>query len=375
MPPTRVRLALPLILTGFCLVWGAGSSHADELVLRNLKVVRNCKIASVDVDGIRVDQEIDGLSNPLSWDLILRATLAEQDAEKSAAIKEFSQSVGAPLARLKARFIANDRLGLLEPAQTLYATLKGRATPDNLLALIGLMRGHIAQGTRERAVPFAIEALRLQNAAKMNFSVVPGKPPAVDSQTGLFEELPPVWLDPDAAKEAWRELEPQLDEQSFGGKAESNSDAVWVYAASLAIAGGDAKKGESILSKVSGQENWAVSLVQAELNFATDRVGQAAGILTTIAPKVSQSSRCWLALVQGKVTAKQMKPTDDNAALMLELLRGPALHAQDQPELAAGCLEQAIALTTIAEDSKSAQILKGELQRAFPLTVAARRNR
>jgi predicted Zn-dependent protease len=191
----------------------------------------------------------------------------------------------------------------------------------------------------------------------------------------LFEELPPVWLDPDAAKEAWRELEPQLDEQSFGGKAESNSDAVWVYAASLAIAGGDAKKGESILSKVSGQENWAVSLVQAELNFATDRVGQAAGILTTIAPKVSQSSRCWLALVQGKVTAKQMKPTDDNAALMLELLRGPALHAQDQPELAAGCLEQAIALTTIAEDSKSAQILKGELQRAFPLTVAARRNR
>jgi hypothetical protein len=373
LPSTRFRHASLLVLAGFFLAWAARPCQADELVLRNLKVIRNCQITAVDIDGIRVDREIEGVISPISWDLVLRASLANEDAEKSASIKEFSQSIGVPLARLKTRFLANDRLGLLEPAEALHAAVKGRSTQDNLLALIGLMRGQIAAGKREHAVPFAIEAIRLHSTAKIPFSVVPGTPPAVDSLTGLFEELPAIWIDSDAAKEVWPGVEKQLNEFSTAGTADKGLNAVWLYGASLAIAAGETKKTEPLLAKVAGEANWAGNLIQSEIYLASDRAEQAAATLLTAAPQVPQASRCWLALVQAKARAKLMKPSEDNSALILELLNGPAFHALDQPELAAGCLEQAVALATRAEDSKMAQALKSELQRAFPQTVAARR--
>ena len=101
MPTNCVRLASLWVLPGLVLALAASPSDADELVLRNLKVIRNCQITSVDIDGVRVDRDIEGVGNSLSWDLILKASLTTPDAEKSAAIKEFSQSIGAPLASLK----------------------------------------------------------------------------------------------------------------------------------------------------------------------------------------------------------------------------------------------------------------------------------
>lgn len=362
------RLALIKLLVVIA-VSAPFAAEADDLVLRNLRFVKNCRIETVDVDGIHLDREVDEHGKLLPWDLIHRVTQTTPDPEKTAAIATFQRTVGVPLAKLKARLHVADHHGGLAPAEELYQATQGRVSPDNALALVGLFRGNVARGRRELAVLPAVEYLRV--APQTTIALFPGKSPSIDPGTGLLGEMPALFIDSKNAPEAWPPVEAWLKEHEATASAGAK-----IYAAALAIAAGQLEPAEAIIKgvpKTKPEDDWAKGLLECDLDIVRDRASTAASKLIALGSKVPSPFRSWHVLLQGRAMTKTVRPGDDVSSVLLNLLRAASKTEANEPELAAACLEQAIALASATGDKRTAESLKSELTRAFPKTIAAQR--
>jgi hypothetical protein len=352
------------------LVAGSSAAAQDRIVLRDLTIVGEGRIASLDADGLVLSQPGEGGERVITWDQVEAVQLA--DAAQQEQADRLLSEIGLPLYRLHVRLEIGDEQGLLQPAEKLFETFRERRSPSSLVVLQSLVWGRIAQGERERAVEpwlLAYETLRSRGA---RLSELPGeRRPQLEAATALLAELAPIWFDAEAAKEALPRVEAVA-----AAMAEPVPHGATLYAASLALAAGDIEKAQSYLatempSDSAAAELRTILLAQGDvLNkqpaaaiarlsaFPTEPPMQTEG---RFRPDYRPLALYWL----GRARLASEKPADREEGL-LALMQVPALYARQSPEIAAAALHEVG--QAYASEPRIAARLKAEMRDQFPST-------
>lgn len=376
---SRCWLYLPLTTVALALVTLATAHADDHIVLRDLTLLRDPAVVSLDEEGIVLSHERPaGQSGTrVAWDEIERVQLADvaqqQQAERSL------REIGLPLYRLRVRLELGDDVGLREPAESLWGTFAEHRSQASYRVLQSLVWGRLAQGEREAALEpwlLAYEVLR-SRAAKV--SDLPGsRRPEMDSGAALLGELSPLWFDAEAARDALPKAE-----KALGTFAEPIPSGAKLYLASLALAAGDLPRAEPYLAAEvppqSASEHLRTILhaqrevLQNKPQEAHDRLrrllAEIESQLGTDQAKARLDYRplalYWLGRAQQ--AAAQGAAQEEGLLTMMQI---PALYGEQAPEVAAA------ALFTVAEayaaDAPLAAKLRAALRDQFPGTWHAR---
>ncbi|MCH7725520.1 MAG: hypothetical protein IH991_03410, partial [Planctomycetes bacterium] len=214
-------------------------SHADQLLLRNLVLIRGRTITAFDEDGVQIGDR------KIPWDQIQRGTVA---TEKQAEFDRLLQELGEPLFRLRVRLRFGDYQSLGSFAESLYPRYSDRNSQTAFMVAHALMKSRITAGHREEAVEPYLRCLAylLNSNDRLIF---PGQRSlSFSSTTGLTPSLVPVWFDSDAAKRVL----PKVREAVRLIK-HPRPEGVYLYYASLALSGGDNKAALDTIKLVSGE--------------------------------------------------------------------------------------------------------------------------
>lgn len=362
-PRLRAGLAAALAIVA---AGPAAAPAQDRIILRNTKVVTGRSVASFDPDGVRLSG-----SPPLTlgWDEIEAAKVARDQARFDALLKQ----VGDPLYRIRLRLGNGDYRDLSPQAEAVFPVYAARRSPTAYMVFNALAWSRLAHGQRERALEpslLALECLRLAPEGKLP---LPGeRRPRLDPRTGLSDDLLPVWFDPDAAREALPGVLKVIETARPPAPP-----GVYVQAATLALAAGDAAEADRLLGRVQSdarpiQDLLRVVAAQRELNVdGSGRPGPAVAALERAARASGFTQGAlasyWLGLA--KIGAEDERSRKEG---VVELLHLPALHGEAHPDLAAAALDRA-QRTLEALGDPGASALRSELLFRYPATAAAGR--
>jgi hypothetical protein len=150
-------------------------------------------------------------------------------------------------------------------------------------------------------------------------------------------------------------------------------DGVYVYYATLALAAGDEAAAARVLNAI--QSNQAaitelVAIVGAQREIMNQQTGPATAALTDLRAGISAENRplalYWLGMGQlGRPDEQQRR----NGAL--ELLRIPALHGRESPELAGAALFRVMEALSAAGDARGSVAIRRELLERYGQTYFA----
>jgi hypothetical protein len=361
----RIVLGLSLFLG---LGGGFGSPKArsaDRIILRNLEIISDRTVTVFHEDGIRLD---DGRT--LSWDEVERATVAERQEEFDRLLGE----LGEPLYRIRQRLTVGDYQGILEPAETVYPRYVARRSSTAYMVFQGLMWSRLAAGQRESALePYLLCIEYLRHRPRDAAIPLPGdRRLRWNSETGLSDELTPIWFDPAAARDAL----PGVG-RVVGGMKKPWPPAVPLYYASLAVGAEEPGRVASALrlfdsDRKSLQQLATILVAQQEIlaNQPGDEVARLQADWASYEGMNRALALYWL----GKWKLQNSEASEADEGLLL-LLRLPASNAASYPDLAAAALGAAGQFLHQAGRAVEGEILLEELMRTFGTTFHARQRK
>ncbi len=355
MSPRRITLTIPMTRLA-CLIAVAASwfcatdaALADRIILRNFDVINNVKIIGFDEDGVQLDP--GGL---LTWDQIEAGTLA---AEQQAAFNAMLKELGDPLYRIRQRLSIGDYQGLLSYAEKISVRYKARTGDSAYWVALGLMWGRIADGRREAALPAYLRCYEILRTRGADAPSTPGnRKLIIDPATGLCPDLAPIWFDQEAAK---KQIDAVL--AIVGQMKQPRPDAVRLYFGSLAIAAGDLDRATAVLEEpLEGRAEELRQILSAEKTILGGAPQAGLSALSAAAPTFSIDSkplaRYWIGYAKTKLAAKPQRMDG-----LLDLLRLPAAHGENHPDLAAAGLHQAMQVLDEMGDAGGSVRVRREL--------------
>lgn len=349
-----MRSALLVVVIG--IGWGPTvplASAADRIILRDLTILRDRTVVSLDEDGVRLDDQA-----LLTWDRIERGTIGSQ---KQAEFDRLRVELGQPLYRLRLRLKVGDDAGLAEIAEPLAERFAERTGASAYLVHRALMKGRLAQGRREAAVEPYLRCLAYVWGNAEDRAEIPVEQALkYEAATGVSNELLPLWLDGDAARAALAGVR-----RAATQFPEPRPEGLRVYFATLALAAGDRETAERVGSQIAPQSgpvgDWR-DLLLAALEPEGATVGPAIERLAARLDQLTGAARpvayYWTALP----LLRSSQPATQQDGI-LRLLHLPALYGAEHPELAAEALRRAAEAFEAQGDAVSATAVRSELQR------------
>jgi hypothetical protein len=351
------------LAVAFCPISAAA---ADRIILRNLDLILDRNVASMDEDGLRLDVPRPTGSDRLTWDEIERGTVA-LDQER---FDQFLAELGVPLFRIRQRLKIGDYQALSEPAERLYPRYAARKSPTAYMVCQAVMWSRLATGRREAAVEPYLRSFELLRSGAARITGIPGnRRLQLDAKSALSPEITPVWFDPVAAAEA---LTPVQD--AIRTMSQPRPEGVYLYYASLAIAAGQPAEAERVLRTFQGTDKTAAQwqdVILAAQEVQSGKPGPQIAALAAnrdmLADACRPAASYWLGL--SRVAAADPATVQDG---LLDLLTIPAQYARQDPELAAAGLYHAALTLDKLKDGFGSAALRRELVQQFPGTYYGR---
>jgi len=343
------------------------SAWADRVILRNLDIISDTAITSVDDDGLKLAG-----GRFIGWDEVERATTisprpsGEGPGARVAQeqIDERLKTLGEPLYRIRARLKVGDSTGLLkfaEPLADRFSASQGRSAA---LVHTALYRGLVEAGRYEEAVaPLLAASDGVARGFAKGFDGAIERALELDPATGLAADLPPLFFDKEAAQKSL----PIAFEVIRQMKAPLPASARLYYAGLLIVAG-QPEKAPGALNGLPWNDAltpWREVLL-AGGEIATKESERAIGRLL---PRVAGFPPPARALAYYYLGTAQDDPPRD----VLWLLHIPAAHATTYPHVTAMAIYQASEKLAERGDAAAAQSLRQELRTQYPATHAAKR--
>jgi hypothetical protein len=338
----------------FVVLAAASSARGDRLVLRNLKIIADKEVTSFHDDGV----ELAG-GGFVAWDEIERGTVA---ADKQAEFDQLLAEIGNPLYRLRQRMAVGDYEGLLPQAEALYPRYAGRSSATAYVVAQGLMWGRIAAGKREGALePYFTCYAYLRGVDPKAVSLPGERRLRLDMDTGMTPELPPVWFDAAAARDAVPHVL-----RAIGSLPAPRPEGTRIYYASLVLAAGDAAEAGRFLDGFQTQNRSIAELRDIVLAEREVLSGKPAAAVDSVAARLESMSaanqplaRYWVGRARLLADAPETKRQG-----VLHLLHVPAVHGGSAPELsAAGLYESMNALSALGDARGSIAVRQELLER------------
>lgn len=335
------------------------SALADRLVLRNLEIIRDQKIAAMNLDGLKLD---DGRA--ISWDEIESGKI--DDAERDKLFQKYLDHLGIHLFRIRQRLTVGDFRELGPHAEAVAKFYEGRTSETAYMVHQALMWSRLAAGQREAAVaPYWRCFDYLLSLAGKPVNLPGQRRLTVDLATGMCDELPPVWFDGAAAKSALAGVG-----EAIGQVAEPRPVGTRIYYATLAIAAGDAAAADRALAGIGNlqpRERELRDIAQAQQEIAAGKPGEKvrwlAASIDQLDPANEPLALYWLA---------QAELADSDRAVqqqgVLHALALPAVHGERHPDLAAAGLYAAMQTLAALGDARGSIAVRGELLSTYPQT-------
>jgi hypothetical protein len=354
----------------------------DRLILRNLDIVFERTVVSLDEDGVVLDGPRPGGGSRITWDEIERGRVAVDQQRFDRLLSELS----GPLYRIRQRLKNGDYVAAGEPAESLYPTFYERKSQSAYLVCQAVMWSRLSTGKREAALEPYLRCYELLRTRAAVSGGLPGpRRLNTDAATAISAELAPIWFDAAAAKEELPKVQ-----QVIRGLSQPRPEGAYVYYASLAIAAGEKSEAEKVLPLLmTGDMVWWRKLVEAEAElrplFVLDHAGKTQDPhpnplpegegtggsllrrLTEIQDSLPRACQPVGLLLQG-MASTQLADENDVRAGVLALLTLPAKSAAEQPELAAAGLYHAARALDKLKDGREATILRQELRSRFAAT-------
>ncbi|MCL4205659.1 MAG: hypothetical protein KJ000_24520 [Pirellulaceae bacterium] len=335
--------------------------RADRIILRNLEVISDRRVAEFNEDGLRLD---DGTR--ISWERVERAQVSP---DQQAAFDRMQDEIGNQLYRLHQRLAVGDYRGLLEHAEALYPRYAGRDSETAYLVFQSLMWGRLAAGQREAAVEPYVRAFDyLQRRTPSDIRLPGGRRLTFDRPTGMTAELVPLWFDAEACRAA---LPGVL--RAIGEMAEPRPEGMRIYYGTLALSAGEWAEARRALTGVLGQqprlaELLTIAVAQGEVLGGTPGAGLARleETLDKLTPENRPLALYWLG--RSKLDSPDPKRRQDG---MLQLLELPAWYGETYPDVAAAGLYHTMSALAQDQNDAAQAKLRRELLNQYKQTYHA----
>ncbi|UUO08004.1 hypothetical protein M4951_06725 [Blastopirellula sp. J2-11] len=337
------------IIAASCfLLWLASPVSADRLILRNLEILNNVKVLSLDEDGVNVDdKEIIG------WDQIERGTVGLKQDQFDKLLKD----LGGPLFRLRQRLSVGDYVGLAEQAEALFPIYAERNSETAYLVCQATMWSRQASGRPAAALEAYFRSLKMLRGKAGLTGKLPGRRKlSFDAATGLSPELEPIFFDVEEAKSALplvkaaaQDLQTPLPQATF------------IYVGSLAIAAGDMQLADKSFENLRADNalisDWRV-IAPALRDLARGEDDQVIVQIEARLPGMHPFNRSIAHYLLGTARmADGMQSAVQRG--VLDLMYVPAMEGTQRPELSAAALYQSMtALQKAGETSQAASLRK-----------------
>jgi len=339
---------------------------ADRIILRNLELVADKTVVSVDEDGVRLDGKRAG-TDLLTWDEIERGRVGETLQPQ---FDKLLAELGPPLYRLRRRLKIGDYEGLEEPAEKVYPRYGNRDGQTAYLVCQATMWGRLAHGKREAAVEPYLRCLELLRSGTAKESLLPGsRRLATGSDVPYCLDLAPVWLHAAEAQKALPGVQEAIKKMAI-----PRPDEAYLYYVSLALAAGDFAGAQKVLPAIQAKEPLSAELrdvilaqQEAEQKMPGRNLAALRLRLTKLHPANRLLAHYWLgqAGMAGDMVAQR------DAAL--EFLAVAALAEDRDPELAAAGLYHALLILDKLKDTAASTAVRRELLARYRETTQGKR--
>ncbi len=340
---------------------------ADRIILRNLELVTDKAVLSVDEDGARLDGKRPGGGDLLPWDEIERGRVSEA---LQPAFDKFLKELGPSLYRLRQRLKIGDYDGLYETAEKLYPRFSSRQSQTAYLVCQTTMWGRLAHGKREAAVEPYLRCLELLRSGNAKESLLPGgRRLAAGPDTPYCLDLAPLWLDAAEAKQALPGVQEAIQKM-----AAPRPDEAYLYYVSLALAAGDVPPAQKVLAAVQGKDALAAELREvllAQQEIQTKTPGTNLAGLESRLPKLHPANRLLAHYWLGMWRSAGDQAAQRDAAL--DFLTVAALAEDRDSELAAAGLYHALQILDKLKDTAAATAVRRELLARYRETAQGKR--
>jgi len=340
---------------------GTVQVRADRIILRNLEVISDKRVAEFNEDGIRLD---DGTR--LQWDQVERAQV---DPAQQAAFDRMLGELGTQLYRIRQRLTVGDYRGPLEYAENLYPRYAGRDSDTAYLVFQSLMWARQASGQREAAVEPYVRAFDyLRRRAPGDIKLPGQRRLSFDRQTGITDELLPVWFDADAARAALPGVLKAVSEMP-----EPRPEGMRIYYGTLALTAGDWETARRVLGGVQGTHPRLAELLKIAVAQGEVLAGQPGAALQGLEenlekldPTNKPLALYWLG--RSKLDAPDLERRQQG---MLQLLNLPALYGETHPDLGAAGLYHTMVAYSREQRNDAQAALRRELLNHYKQTYHA----
>jgi hypothetical protein len=340
-----------LLLTSILVSLSAQAAIADRIILRNLKIIDGPKVIAFDEDGVRLDDK-----RVVGWYEIEEATLGD---DQQAQFDRMLAELGDPLFRIRRRMRDGDYKDLAKHTEAVYPRYMNRKSPTAYMVMQATMWSRIALGRRESAVEPYFRCFQYLRAHPDANDALPGERRLkYDPQTGLCASLAPVWFDVAAAKTALPNVF-----KSIRAISRPRPQGAYVYFATMALAAGQAAEADLGLAAItsdSGPIRELRDIVAVQRELLTGKPGAASLTLDARLADISPANRpialYWLGRVKLIST-----DVDTKKSGLVQLLRIPALHGSQAPEISAAALSYGVAVLKQFDDVRGSVALRNEL--------------
>ncbi|MEZ6090117.1 MAG: hypothetical protein R3C05_19235 [Pirellulaceae bacterium] len=355
--------------------------QADSIVLRSLQSIDK-PIESFDIDGIRFADKTQ-----IGWDEVKAGTV---DSAKQQAFDNFIKTLGEDLYRVRVRLKNRDYGDLRSSAEAVYPHYAGRGSKTAYMVCQAVMWARLADGDPAAAVaPYLHCYVYLRSVRKLHEEIPGDRKLQFDALSGMTPEIPPLWFDRAAAKQALPELTATI--RTLPAPIPLSAK---IYFGTMAVAAGDTALGDRVLRSIGTPEGELVHVVAIALALRDLTVGEDSGAidrLESLISEIGSSNRPLAAYVLATAQVKIDPQRLDEG--LLDLMRFVAIYGQDHPALAAAALAAAIQATEnvagdangVAEidanrgadpdrkrNAQRASIFRKELLRTYPTSHHAR---
>ena len=364
--PNHRRHWFAVLCLSACCLPPAASLAADRIILRNLALITDRTVKSVDEDGARLDGPLANGRELLPWDEIERGQV---NPELQPRFDALQAEFGLPLFRLRQRLKNGDYESLGEYAERLDPQFSSRSSQSALLVCQALARARIVAGRREEAVRPYLRCLELLRSGAAKAELLPGSHALLaEPGDGFCHALPPLWFNSQAAKDAMPSVQ-----ETIRRMAQPRPDQAYIYFVSLALAAGDFPAARKVLDAIQGQEPVAAEMRAILLAESEVLQGAPAGAMDALRTRLPDLSAEHKPLALYWLGMAQLLATDEAVVRdgLLDLLVAPAMYAEHDSEIAAAALYQAAATFDKLKQAAAGDRLRRELRTRFPLAKFA----
>jgi hypothetical protein len=369
-PPIRIKPCAPRWCLGplFLFLLSASAivppaSAADRLILRNLELIADRTVTAVDDDGVLLDKPLTGGTDRLTWDEIERGRVSP---DLQGEFNRLKDELGPPLFKLRQRVRIGDYAGLLAPAEELYPRFALRQSQTAYLVCQSLMWGRLAAGQREAAVEPFLRCVDLLDRDVADPRRLPGpRRLLMNDDSPVCGDLPPVWLDRQAAKKVLPAVQALIKEMPMPRPAEA-----YVYYASLASTAGEFDEAAKVLDAIadaSGGARHARDVIRGQIEIERGR--PASAVALDAAEKAGPPAVAGLARYWRGLQLLAAKDADQKRDGLLSLLSIPANDTGEQAELAAAALHRSATALAELGDAAGAAAVRRELAARYGATA------